>query len=83
MRLLAGTNKSAVDANELMYLKQGYNPVLRRGIGSEEAEYDSCYYEVVMDPAILEKYDPIQLNLKVTKKTSKLNLYIYGGSSRK
>lgn len=49
----------------------------------EESEYDSCYYEVKVDPDMHEKYDPKELKVKITTKSAKLNAYIYAGSSRK
>ena len=70
MRLKASTEKSEVRATKLRYLQQGRNKELGRGVGSEEAEYDACYYELVMDDALREKWNPTKLNVKITKKSA-------------
>ena len=52
-------------------------------MGSEEARYDSCYYEVSMDTSLLEEWIPKKLMVHITDKSPKTNAYIYGGIGRK
>ena len=82
MNLLAAPSKKAVDASQLIYLKQGFDIHTQQGIGSEQAQYDACHYVVTMDQSILEKWDPTKLNLKITKKSTDLNVYVWKGPSR-
>ena len=56
--LKASEEKRAVAASGLKYLPQGYNRELNRGVNDDEAGYDACHYEVKVDPAMLEKWDP-------------------------
>ena len=80
MTVKAGKDKLEVQAHKLRYLRQG--PFEDRFIGSEEAEYDSCYYEIIVDPALYDDWVPMQLHVKITEKSGPLNAYVYGGRSR-
>ena len=82
MKLLAGPEKATVSATELKYLPQGFDPELGIGIGSEDARYDSCYYEITIDPSVRGKWIPSQINVRITEKSDRMNAYIYGGTSR-
>ena len=67
----------------MRYYPQGYNQKLGIGVTGEDSEYDSCHYEVLVDPAILEKWNPKKLNVKITSKSAKANAYIYEGRTKK
>ena len=74
-----------VDTSDLVYLKQGFDFVHNVGIGSEEAEYDACYYLINMmydDPILLSNWIPTKIQVKITKKSPKLNVYAWEGPSR-
>lgn len=73
-RLLAGLNEAQVYSNEIRYKKA--SP------GDPTREYDSCYYEVVLDQSVIETHNPKQIKVQITKKTN-MNVFIYGGTSRK
>jgi hypothetical protein len=49
--------------------------------GDPSSSYDSCYYEVSLDEAVLKDYDPQSLQLKFTNKKN-INVYVYVGTSR-
>lgn len=86
MRLMAkpiNPDKGTVYTNVLNYLKQGWHEDMQRGVRSDEAEYDACYYEVFMDESILDDWIPTKLDVKITAKTDNVNAYIYGGRNRK
>ena len=83
MTLLASVEKTGkVKTNTLLYQKQGFDPHLGIGIGSEEASYDACHYMITMDKSILDKWDPTSLNVRIINKSADLNLYIWEGLSR-
>jgi len=50
MGLKAGLSKIHVQSNDMKYKKP--NP------SDNSREYDACYYEVTLDPSVLEKYNP-------------------------
>ena len=83
MVLRATTDVSTVFVDDLRYLKQGFNRDLMIGIGSEDARYDSCYYEVSLDPDILPEFNPKTIKVQITDKSQSTNAYIYEGTSRK
>lgn len=80
--LVEPENVKKVEVSDLRYLKQGYDFVKFRGISSEEAEYDACHYMITMDKAVLKKWIPTKIQLKITKKSESLNVYIWEGPSR-
>ena len=83
MTVKAGIEKGKVQATKLRYLAQGFNVKLNKPVMREEAEYDSCYYEVKVDNAILDKWIPTKINVKITEKSAPLNAFIYAGDGRK
>ena len=42
-----------------------------------EPSYQSCFYDVIMDDAILADWDPSKLNVRITHKHPSLSAYIY------
>lgn len=76
MSVKAGVEKKTFLSKDKHYRPQG------RNVRSDKAEYDACFFEVILDDAILDKWWPEKLNLKVTKKSGKINTYIYMGKSR-
>ena len=71
-----------VESNDLVDLKQGFDIETERGVGSEEAQYDACHYEITMGQVDLDKWIPKEIKIKLTKKSEKLNVYIWEGKSR-
>lgn len=80
--LKAGKDKLKVDAKELKYLMQGYHPAENKVVNSEDAEYDACHYEVVLDQSILSTHNVKKIFIKITAKSANVNAYIYSGPSR-
>lgn len=84
MKLHAGLGRASVNAQDLKYIYQGrHHELNNRIIRSSEAEYDACYYEIVLDQSVLDTHNPSKLNVQINSKGANLNAFIYGGSSRK
>ena len=89
MKLKAKPERTLVEAKEVNFNPQGIIdkslvPPDQPGniVYSEDAEYDSCFFEITLDEAILEKWDPTLLNIRITAKSEKMNAYIYEGRTR-
>jgi len=55
MALKAGVNKQHVETTEMRYR--------RPSVADPTREYDSCYYEITLDQAVLADYTPKKLHL--------------------